>query len=113
METVAQKTILNEIIERFAEPAKSRFKLYHLAILIYMDHILELVISKYMFFRVKFVEKKTTLTRMKKSQLNLDLLSKEKLQESIVLVKAKARHSFGKFRYFLTEKNFYWITLQY
>lgn len=97
METVAQKTILNEIVERFAEPAKSRFKLYHLAILIYMDQILELVISKYMLFRVKFETKKTTLAKMKKSQLNLELLSKEKLQQSIVLVKAKAKHSFGKF----------------
>lgn len=105
METVAQKTILNEIVERFTEPAKSRFKFYHLAILIYMDQILELVISKYMLIRVKFEEKKTSFTQMKKSQLNLNL-SKENIQKSIVLIKAKARHSFGKLNLIRKKKNF-------
>ena len=99
METVGQKAFLNELIKRFTEPAKSRLKLYQLSILIYMDHILAIVISKYMLFRVKLEEKKSNLSlhRMSQSQITIDLVSKEKIQKSLVLVKEKATTSFGIF----------------
>ncbi|CAF0914642.1 unnamed protein product [Brachionus calyciflorus] len=96
METVGQKAILNELFKRLTEPAKSRIKLYQIAILIYMDQILNLVINKFMFFRVKIEEKKSnlSLSKMRQSQIKLDILSKERIQQSLDLVHAKARKSF-------------------
>lgn len=98
METVGHKAFVNELIKRLTEPAKSRLKLYQISFLIYMDHILELVINKYMLFRVKLDKKKSDLAlhRMSQSQLKLDIVSKENIHKSLVLVKKKATSSFGK-----------------
>lgn len=102
MEAVSSdRTLLKEIVNRFTEPAKYKIKFYQIAVLMYIDHILTLLINKYMFFRVAIEEKKTNLkiASFEQSQIKLDVFSKENLKRTLILVdklKVEAHMKFGK-----------------
>lgn len=99
MEAVTDKDIFNEIISRFTEPAKYKIKFYQIAVLMYIDQILTLLINKYMFFRVKIEEQKTNL-KIIQFQHAQELLKAENLKKSLILVEKlndTAKNSFGEF----------------
>lgn len=104
MEAVSSdRTLLKEIFNRFTEPAKYKIKLYQIAVLMYIDQLLTLLINKYMFFRVAIEEKKTNLkiTSFEQSQIKLDLFSKENIKRTLVLVekiKSEAHVKFGNWQ---------------
>lgn len=101
MEAVSNdRTLLKEILNRFAEPAKYKIKFYQIAVLMYIDQILTLLINKYMFFRVAIEEKKTNLkiAKFEQTQIKLDLFSKENLKRTLILIdkiKLEANSKFG------------------
>jgi hypothetical protein len=102
METINDRTILSEIMHRFTEPAKYKIKFYQIAVLMYIDQILTLVINKYMFYKFKIEEKKPNLKIIKfqQSQIKLDLFSNENFKRSSALIsrlKQNAVNEFGKF----------------
>ena len=102
MEAVSSdRTLLKEIFNRFTEPAKYKIKLYQIAVLMYIDQLLTLLINKYMFFRVAIEEKKTNLkiANFEQTQIKLDLFSKENVKRTLVLVdklKIEANRKFSK-----------------
>jgi hypothetical protein len=109
METLSEKAILSELAARFTEPAKYKIKAYQLTALMYIDHILTLVVSKYLFIKVKLVEKKANLNlvRFQQSQVKLlleTLVAKDKLKtSSLVLIKHikhKTKKGFGMINLF-------------
>jgi hypothetical protein len=96
-----EKAILKEIFYRLTNPIKYKIKLYQLAVLVYIDHIISLFVNKFMFFRVKIEEKKTSFKIMKfhKSQLKLEIFSTENLERTRLIfdhLNNKAKLSFGK-----------------
>lgn len=101
METVSNdRTLFREVLNRFAEPAKYKLKFYQIAVLMYIDHILTMVINKYMFFRVKIEEKKTNLKVIKfeQTQIRLDIFSRENLKRTLILIeklKLETKNAFG------------------
>lgn len=108
--TEEERAILNEIIYRFTEPVKYKIKFYQLAVLMYIDHILSLFMNKYMFFRVKIEEKKVSLKliqfQRQAAQIKLDILSKENIERTRLLVyklNLKAEYGFSKFLLFELE----------
>lgn len=102
MEAVSSdsRTLLKEVLNRFTEPAKYKIKFYQIAVLMYIDHILTLLINKYMFFRVIIEEKKTNLkiAKFEQSQIRLDLFSEENFKRTLILIdklKLEANSKFG------------------
>lgn len=89
MEAVSSdRTLLREIVNRFTEPAKYKIKFYQIAVLMYIDQLLTLLINKYMFFRVAIEEKKTNLkiANFEQTQIKLDIFSKENVKRTLILV---------------------------
>ncbi len=79
METISGKSIASELINRITEPAKYKLRFYQIAVLLFIDHMLSLVISKYMYLRVKIEEKKINLKldKLHQSQVKIDQLTDE------------------------------------
>jgi hypothetical protein len=100
-----ERHILDEIISRFTEPVRYKIKFYQIAVLMYIDQILTLFINKYMFFRVKVEQNlptartKLKIIRFQETRIKLDLLSKENLERTRLLVfklNLKAENGFVK-----------------
>jgi hypothetical protein len=58
MEMINEKSLKNELIDRIADPVKYKLKFYQIIILMYVDQIVAMVISKYLLLRVIMEEKK-------------------------------------------------------
>ena len=99
METVNDRTILSEIMHRFTEPAKYKIKFYQIAVLMYIDQILTLVINKYMFYKFKIEEKKPNLKIIKfqQSQIKLDIFSNENYKRSSALISKLKQNAISEF----------------
>lgn len=79
MESISGKSLISEIISRITEPAKYKLRLYQIAVLLFIDRVLSMVISKYMYLRVKIEEKKIDLKldKLHQSEVKIDLLTKD------------------------------------
>ena len=94
METGYEKTLKNEIFDRFADPVKFKLKFYQIIILMYVDQIVSLVVSKYLILRIlmkenkpkfqhkEFLSHKNNYINYKKSFLDLTRTFKAKLLET-------------------------------
>ena len=101
METVHEKAILSELINKFTEPAKYKIKAYQLIVLMYIDQMLTVVINKYMRLKVSVNEAKASFgtTHLQQSRLKLARMS----QKSFIIVnqlKVTTSTSFGKLTFF-------------
>jgi hypothetical protein len=101
METLSEKAILRELTARFTEPAKYKIKAYQLTALMYIDHILTLVVGKYLFIKVKLVEKKANLNLVRFQQAQIKLLvdaltAKENLKTSSTVLIKHIKHKTKK-----------------
>lgn len=95
MESISGKSLVSEIVSRITEPAKYKLRFYQIAVLLFIDRLLSMVISKYMYLRVKIEEKKIDLKldKLHQSQVKIDLLTKD-IVEICSNVKTKLTNGF-------------------
>ena len=97
MKGVEEKTIKNDIFNRFSESIKFKLNVYQLTVLLYYDHILALFSRKHLIGRGTVLEKNSTL---KQNDLKSEVLSKYKNCEepqlnSFEIFKTKFLNIFG------------------
>ena len=96
MATFNEKSLKNEIIDRFAEPVKYKLKFYHFALIMFLDQVLANIASKYMFIRVVIEE---NAPKSVDSESKLDALGnkiRRKFLELIQIIKLKFSETFSK-----------------
>ena len=99
MEKTNEKSIKNEIFDRFTEPVKYKLKFFQIVIVMYLDQIASLFSSKYSIIRNVVEEKKS---KIKRNELTSEILRSYVNYKKFFIdmnqnIKAKLSQFCGKF----------------